>query len=38
MKHESAVERLKELNNLYMQALITKEEYDKKKKEILDEL
>ena len=37
-KHESAVERLKELNNLYMQALITKEEYDQKKKEILDEL
>ena len=37
-KHESAVERLKELNNLYTQALITKEEYDQKKKEILDEL
>ena len=37
-KHESSVERLKELNNLYMQALITKEEYDQKKKQILDEL
>ena len=37
-RHESAVERLKELNSLYTQALITKEEYDQKKKEILDEL
>ena len=37
-KHERAVERLKELNNLYMQALITKEEYNQKKKEILNEL
>lgn len=37
-RHESAVERIKELNNLYMQALITKEEYNQKKKEILDEL
>ena len=38
MKHESAVERLKELNSLYTQALITRQEYDQKKKEILDEL
>lgn len=37
-KHESSVERLKKLNNLYMQALITREEYDQKKKQILDEL
>jgi len=37
-RHESAVERLKELNSLYTQALITREEYDQKKKEILDEL
>jgi len=37
-RHESAVERLKELNSLYTQELITREEYDQKKKEILDEL
>ena len=37
-KHESAVDRLRELNSLYTQALITREEYDQKKKEILDEL
>ena len=37
-EHESAVERLRELNNLYTQALITREEYDQKKKQILDEL
>ena len=37
-RHENAVDRLRELNSLYTQALITKEEYDQKKKEILDEL
>ena len=37
-KHESAEDRLRELTNLYVQALITREEYEQKKKEILDEL
>lgn len=37
-RHENAADRLRELNSLYTQALITKEEYDQKKKEILDEL
>ena len=37
-KHESVVDRLRELNSLYTQALITREEYEQKKKEILDEL
>lgn len=36
--NESAEDRLKELLNLYNQSLITREEYEKKKKEILDEL
>lgn len=31
-------ERLKKLTNLYTQSLITREEYEQKKKEILDEL
>ena len=35
---ESAEERLRKLQRLYDQALITREEYDQKKKEILDEL
>ncbi len=37
-RHESAVDRLRELNSLYTQALITREEYNQKKKEILDEV
>ncbi|MBR2402875.1 MAG: SHOCT domain-containing protein [Lachnospiraceae bacterium] len=37
-RRESAVDRLRELNSLYTQALITREEYNQKKKEILDEL
>ncbi|MBQ7795520.1 MAG: SHOCT domain-containing protein [Lachnospiraceae bacterium] len=35
---EDVEERLKKLQNLYHQALITEEEYEQKKKEILDEL
>lgn len=35
---ESAEERLKKLLKLYNQSLITREEYEEKKKEILDEL
>ena len=35
---ESVEERLKKLTNLYAQSLITREEYEQKKKEILDEL
>jgi len=35
---ESVEERLKTLTELYMQSLITGEEYEQKKKEILDEL
>jgi len=31
-------DRLKELTSLYVQALITREEYEQKKKEILDDL
>ena len=35
---EDVEERLRKLLSLYEQALITREEYEKKKKEILDEL
>ena len=35
---ESVEERLKQLTNLYVQSLITREEYEQKKKEILDDL
>ena len=35
---ESVEERLKVLTNLYVQSLITREEYEQKKKDILDEL
>jgi len=35
---ESVEERLRKLTSLYMQALITKEEYEQKKKDILDDL
>ncbi len=35
---ESAEERLKKLQSLHQQALITDEEYEKKKQEILDEI
>lgn len=35
---EAAEERLKKLQSLYNQSLITYEEYEQKKKEILDEL
>ena len=38
VKSESVEERLKKLTNLYVQALITREEYEQKKKKILDEL
>ena len=37
-KQEDAAERLRKLADLYAQALITPEEYEEKKKEILDEL
>lgn len=37
-EEESVEERLKQLTNLYVQSLITREEYEQKKKEILDEL
>ena len=37
-EEESVEERLKKLQSLYDQALITREEYEQKKKEILDEL
>ena len=37
-KEASAEERLKKLQSLYNQSLITYEEYEQKKKEILDEL
>ena len=35
---ESIETRLKKLTDLYVQSLITREEYEQKKKEILDEL
>ena len=35
---ESVEDRLKKLQSLYHQELITKEEYEKKKQEILDEI
>ena len=35
---DNVEERLKTLENLYAQSLITREEYEQKKKEILDEL
>jgi len=35
---ESVEERLRKLTDLYAQSLITREEYEQKKKEILDEL
>ena len=35
---ESVEKRLKKLTDLYVQSLITREEYEQKKKEILDEL
>ena len=38
MSKEEAEERLKKLQSLYNQSLITYEEYEQKKKEILDEL
>ena len=38
MKTESVEDRLKKLQGLYQQELITKEEYEKKKQEILDEI
>lgn len=38
MSAEDAEERLKKLQSLYNQSLITYEEYEQKKKEILDEL
>lgn len=37
-KQEDTEERLRKLINLYTQSLITREEYEQKKKEILDEL
>ena len=37
-EEESAEARLKILTNLYVQSLITREEYEQKKKDILDEL
>lgn len=37
-EEESVEERLKQLTNLYVQSLITREEYEQKKKDILDEL
>ena len=37
-KQEDAEERLKKLVDLYTKSLITREEYEQKKKEILDEL
>lgn len=37
-QEESVEERLKKLTNLYAQSLITKEEYEQKKKEILKDL
>ena len=37
-KADSVEERLRKLTDLYTQALITREEYEQKKKEILDEL
>jgi len=38
VEKESVEERLKKLTDLYMQSLITREEYEQKRKEILDEL
>ena len=35
---ESVEDRLKQLTNLYVQSLITREEYEQKKKEILTDL
>ena len=35
---KSVEERLKQLTDLYVQSLITREEYEQKKKEILDDL
>ena len=37
-EEESVEERLKKLQSLYDQALITREEYEQKKKEILEDL
>jgi hypothetical protein len=37
-KQEDAEKRLRKLADLYAQSLITREEYEQKKKEILDEL
>lgn len=37
-EEESVEERLKKLTNLYVQSLITREEYEQKKKEILKDL
>lgn len=37
-KQEDAEERLRKLTNLYTQSLITREEYEQKKREVLDEL
>ena len=37
-QQEDVEERLNKLMNLYAQSLITREEYEQKKKEILDEL
>ena len=37
-RSDSVEERLRKLTDLYTQALITREEYEQKKKEILDEL
>ena len=37
-EEESVEERLKQLTNLYVQSLITREEYEQKKKEILEDL
>ena len=38
VEKESVEERLKKLTDLYMQSLITREEYEQKRKDILDEL
>ena len=37
-RQDDAAERLRKLADLYAQSLITREEYEQKKKEILDEL
>ena len=38
IKIETVEDRLKKLQGLYQQELITKEEYENKKQEILDEI